>query len=290
MQEKTGSRAWPVIMQRHPAVKIKTLKEAYESSRLRSLAHRIHRIDTSSLDIDLKRPWKPLGKRERFVLSVCLSHLTAYQLAMNEFSGDTRGYIMVMEDDVKLRGRRFVERMEDIVRRAPSDWKVIRLGTWGTSRDHDLEYSSGNNLHFYRAVPPFYNPHDQEFFYGGAHAILLRIRALPQILNQLFAQDLTDIDAMLTNYPHLMSYTVPYPDTYKILKIVKTSEQSHPAEFTLENDSLAERNKDAGTVYETNWWLARLKVMGDMMDDYDSQDEEDNPTNAPQGVVKDPLS
>jgi GR25 family glycosyltransferase involved in LPS biosynthesis len=174
-------------------------------------------------------------------LSVALSHLTAYQQAAWELKdghiGD--GYIMVMEDDIRL-AEGFDWRLNDLVSHAPDDWEVIRVGTWGDVRETDRLWES-NKFRYYRASAPFYEMSNKRFFYGGAHAVLIKTSRINMVVDQLLAQELTDIDGMLCNNPLTSSYALPMePQTDDILHIVVVDEQSHPTTPTTTSTDVKE--------------------------------------------------
>jgi len=265
MQERVG-RHIPVPLVRHPAVAIRSLQEAYDDPAVSPVAYRIKKV-MSFMQVDLKNPTTRMPKRERFVVSVCLSHFTAYARAAYEHKNDKYGYVLVIEDDVLLKYN-VVSKLDEIVASAPANWKMIRLATWGETRQHDLAVASGR-YHFYRATQPFYEKDSKKFYYGGAHAVLLKVDGISEILDDFFNQDLTDVDAMETNYPHIPSYAVPYADAYPTVRIVDTNEQSHPPEFDDVSaglkpaiGGLGEPKDDInGLMYEHDWLVARSAVV-----------------------------
>jgi GR25 family glycosyltransferase involved in LPS biosynthesis len=128
-----------------------------------------------------------------FAVSVYLSHISLYHHIMTNISSLNReAYYLVLEDDAMLVP--FWEMsLYELISELPDDWQVLRIGMWGNNRSED-EIAPG----VFAARQPFWLPNN-EFFYGGAHAVVLRRSTLPKFLESFRQIPITDIDSMLTS-------------------------------------------------------------------------------------------
>lgn len=172
---------------RSNAYKVRTLAECERDPKLSRLV-----ANTPSFEYDADcRDHKddPLETRAAFVLSVYLSHMATYwDLADKHSSNDNTNInfsnigegankgedpandaILVLEDDVTLDSS-LQARYISVTDSLPKDWEVLRLGTWGEWREEDRV-----NSVIYRTNPPFYDPKVNKVFYGGAHAVAIRV-------------------------------------------------------------------------------------------------------------------
>jgi len=147
---------------------------------------------------DWNNPRNNLAPTESFLLSVFLSHITVYDKAVREFGHDQRGYVLVLEDDVKVTPN-YEQKLDDLISSAPSDWQILRIGTWGEKRYEDQLSPSSP---FYRASPPYsvkvpggkYG--GEEIWYGGTHAVVVRLGTLSSVVDHLLHMRLNHVDAM----------------------------------------------------------------------------------------------
>lgn len=152
-----------------------------------------------------------------FSTAVYLSHSTLYKHIWEKqlFDGPDHG-ILILEDDALLPVD-WETQLQDRLRNVPSDWEIIRLGTWGDVRESD-QVGSG----VYAARPPFWVS-DTTTFYGGAHAVLLRPKTMGQFLEKFSKIPVWDVDGMMTRCCDELKSYVLYPN---VVSLDRTAEDS----------------------------------------------------------------
>jgi hypothetical protein len=210
---------------RKPAVSVETLQEVVDDPIFSRLLRNISGFAHSGLD--WAKPRSPLPRKSRFVLSVCLSHLSLYDEIVAEYADDPEDrLVLVLEDDAALSAN-ITALLPYLLDYVPPDFDVLRLGMWGEVREADRV-----NDFVFRAAPPFWEPKTDTLYYGGAHAVLLRTKALPRVLERLGTMQLTDLDGMLTTYPTLRSYVVD--QTLGLVDVAEVDDSTNPSRLTPE--------------------------------------------------------
>ncbi|CAE8635940.1 unnamed protein product [Polarella glacialis] len=109
-----------------------------------------------------------------------LSHFDLWRLLLKDSDAllSEAPFALVLEDDAVLSADALdalPERLRDI----PEEADMILLGFWGSKRPED-EVAAG----IYKAQLPFHflNGTEDQFFYGGSHAYLLRLDSLPRMI------------------------------------------------------------------------------------------------------------
>jgi GR25 family glycosyltransferase involved in LPS biosynthesis len=139
---------------------------------------------------------------QTFVASVYLSHLSLMdQILLENRYGDPDALFLILEDDAKLQ-LGWVQMFDQIRNEVPSDWDILRLGTWGAIRAEDQI-----SINIAEARAPF--KANNHIYYPGMHAVVVRPRTLPRVIDALKTHPLIDIDEMVTTCcDELKSYVV----------------------------------------------------------------------------------
>lgn len=209
---------------RKRGIQIETLGQAIADPVLRNIIHDIQRFNHPGLD--WADPTYELSGKSKFVLSVALSHLSLYESIARDHVLQGNKYVLVVEDDFVL-PQNFRQVFDEVMPYAPEDWEVIRLGCWGLQRKADQV-----NDYFFRATQPFWDPSvgTNAMFYGGAHAVLLRMDRLEGLIDKLeHTPNMRDMDDMLTDFPRIKSYVLDQQiNLAPVLSFANMVEQSHP--------------------------------------------------------------
>lgn len=120
-----------------------------------------------------------------------LSHTLLLQRLSVELRPDETA--LILEDDAILPSD-WLEHIESAERSAPSDWTVLKLCGFGTTREEDV----AANGWFYAHGPIYSNG---TFFYGGSCGYLVSGRDVAKILQHILAQPIKDFDASLLMEP-----------------------------------------------------------------------------------------
>jgi hypothetical protein len=219
-------RVLGIPFHRKAAVHVDTLAEAMQDPTIFDVLHEIPSFMNKGLSWD--HPQEQLPNKAKFVLSVFLSHLTLYKELLTKYQENTSDDILlVLEDDVVISAN-FSAVINMAVKFVPRDFDILRLGFWDHSRAEDAV-----NQFVFRSTQPFWDPMDNKMYYGGAHAVGLRISSLKKIVDTLQRMPLTDVDSMLSCYPTLMSYVLNQ-DTVGIVDVLKEfDEASNPSKRDL---------------------------------------------------------
>ena len=129
-----------VPFERFSAVSVSSLQDATSDPRIKGLAQRISSFETKYAEMSWSDPSRPLSPLSRFVISVFLSHLAIYDQANKEFVFDKRGYILVLEDDVKVTPE-FEPKLENLMKQAPPDWQVRFIFSLSLSLSPSLSFT-----------------------------------------------------------------------------------------------------------------------------------------------------
>lgn len=195
--------------ERHPAVAVGSLQQCLDDPVLQQFVHRSTQFESQWTGFSWNSPQASLPPTERFLLSVYLSHVTVYDKAIREFRDDQRGYVLVLEDDVKVT-EDFRDKLDAVIDAAPTDWQIIRVGTWGDKRSEDIVNPEAPL--FYKASPPFLNRNpdgSEHIWYGGTHAVVVRLGTVASVIDRLTHMHVNHVDGMETSYPYLKSYAIP---------------------------------------------------------------------------------
>eukprot|EP00300_Choanocystis_sp_HF-7_P033158 c45453_g1_i1.p1 GENE.c45453_g1_i1~~c45453_g1_i1.p1 ORF type:complete len:289 (-),score=37.19 c45453_g1_i1:49-915(-) len=209
-----------VPFHRKNATKVSRISDCDYDPAAASLAQGVAKMK-SKYGLDPTDPTRPLSRTAAFVLSVFLSHMTLYEQIYEDNSEDDSAAVLVLEDDCKL-CENFNFRLAMALRALPEDWELVRLGFFGLSRPED-QIREG----VFATKQPYWQENATDVFYGGSHAVLLRVKFLPHILEVLKAKPLTDMDNLLTAFPDIRAYA--FGKDFSLVSVDwDIAEQSHP--------------------------------------------------------------
>jgi len=192
-------KALEIPFSRKPAVTVTSLQQVIDEP---VLYHAIeHMPGFAHPAFNWDKPEVILPRKQKFVLSVCLSHLTLYQAIAAAHQHDPTDHLMmILEDDVHLSAN-LTSLLPSLMHHVPPDFETLRLSHWGENRPQDRV-----NDFIFKTAPPFWIEKNDTIFYGGAHAVLVRTSTLPRLIEKLQSMLLTDFDGMLTSFPDIKSY------------------------------------------------------------------------------------
>lgn len=157
-----------------------------------------------------------------FVASVFLSHLSIWERILAEKlgkPGHEDDLYLILEDDAQFMPA-WEHRLRSVMCEVPEDWDVLRLGTWGSKRRQDYV-----TQRVARAKGPFKEKikGKNNIFYAGMHAVVVRPRTLPRLVDYMRSRLITDIDEMVTS-DQINSYVLVDP----LIVVDRINESDHP--------------------------------------------------------------